>query len=119
MNAPLEYAALLSASGIPLDSLGLGDVALPRADALLAVDMLRGSGRAILGGDVYHRCDGRLESALANWYADPKQAEDRSGYLQRSWDTAEGYLKAYPERPGVEPLFSIVIGEPETASFAR
>ena len=119
MNIPTEYAALLSASGISLDALGLRDVALSRADALLAVNMLRDSVRVILGGDVYHRRDGRLEPALANWYSDPKQAEARLSYLQRSWDTTEKYLKAYPERPGIEPLFSIVIGESEPVSVAR
>lgn len=113
MNIPLEYAVLLSTSGLSLDSLGLRDVALLRSDALIAINALRKAGRAILGGDVYYLRNGRVESALANWYVDPKSDEYPASYLQRSWDAAENYVKAYPDNPGVEPLFSMVIGEPE------
>lgn len=111
MNSIHQYSAILLASGVSLADLGLQEVALPRTDALLAVDALRSAGRAILGGDVYHRQNGSIVSAWANWSVEAKPLEGPVSYLQRSWDTAQHYLKAYPEHLGIEPLFSIVIDE--------
>jgi hypothetical protein len=47
-----EYETLLGSKGVSLESLGLEEVALQRADALLAISALRRAGVAILGGDV-------------------------------------------------------------------
>jgi hypothetical protein len=109
MTAPEEFDGLLAKSGVSLASLGIHDIGLLRNDALRAVEILRHGKLPILGGDVYLRRGDRLEVAYANWYADPRPGEDRETYLHRSWDHAETYLKNFPESPGAEVLFAIVV----------
>jgi hypothetical protein len=111
MDIPVEYDTLLSKVGVSLADLGFREVALSRENALLAVDLLRRAGRPIFGGDVYYRRGTSIESAVASWYAEPRSLEDPESFMRRSWETAEAYITAFPERRFAEPLFSIVIGD--------
>lgn len=112
MKTSKEYDALCGSAGVSLESPGLTDVGLKRADALRAVAILKGAGLVILGGDVYLRSNGRVTPSDGNsWYVNPKPGEQADGYLRRSWERAESYIKAFPESLDSEPLFVIVVGE--------
>jgi hypothetical protein len=105
-----DYQQMLSTKGVSLDGLGIREVGLTREDALHAVGFLESGSVPILGGDVYFRRGSRLEAAYANWYSDPVPGEDRSEFLGRSWKRAREYIKDFPERQGVDPLFVLVVG---------
>jgi hypothetical protein len=105
-----DYKNLLNSKGVPLDDLGIREVGLTRADALEAIGYLENDSIPILGGDVYFRHGTRIEIAYANWYSDPAPGEAQSEFLSRSWNTARKYIKAFPERQDVDPLFVLVVG---------
>jgi hypothetical protein len=111
MKISEEYDNFLSASGFPLNALGLREIALSRGNALQAVRILRRVGKPILGGDAYLRLGERIESTFANWYTDPKSSEERQSFLLRSWESAEAFLNSYPEPDQGEPMFTIVVGD--------
>lgn len=111
MAIPEDYKQLLGGKGIVLKALGVNDIALERNDALLAVEFLRNAEVPILGGDVYLERARGIELAYANWHCDPSQDEDRSHYLQRSWSTAESYVKSYPEPADAKVLWAFVVGK--------
>jgi hypothetical protein len=115
VNALEEFNALLARSGVSLAPLGTREIGLPRSDALRAVELLRQAKCLVLGGDVYLRRGDRLVFAYAMWSIDyPKPDENRETYLHRSWDTADSYIKSFPEQADAEALFVIVFkADPE------
>jgi hypothetical protein len=104
-----EYEQMLKSKGVSLDGLGVREVALSREDALHAIGFLENELIPILGGDVYFRHSSKIEPAYANWYSDPAPGEVRSEFLGRSWKRAREYIKDFPERQDVDPLFVIVV----------
>jgi Immunity protein 40 len=108
MRMSTDYHTLLVDNGIQLGILGLKDISLRRADALYAVELLRTAAIPILGGDVWFRRGGKIESAYANWHTDGKIGEDKDTYLQRTWDSTEQYIREFPVRTDAEPLFVLV-----------
>lgn len=105
-----EYRALLTKNGISLlVPMGIEDVALNRGDALRAIEILRGSGYPILGGDVYFRREEKIESAHANWYTKYHLHEDSDAYCNRSYDEAVKYIEGFNYLVNVEILFSLVV----------
>lgn len=111
-NASL-YWKLLSAHGVSLERLGLRDVALCRADARAAIEILRSSSMPVLGGDVYCACGGDIEPAYANWHSDRVHGESIEDYVNRTCDETSAYILGYPERAEVTPLFVLVVSEGE------
>src|SRR5215203_768096 len=101
-----EYETLLGRVGIPLDTLGLEEVALRRSDALMAVSILVRNVSPILGGDVYWQRGGIVEPAYANWATQPQTGESKEARAARSGEEAVEYIKGFPAKPGSEPLFS-------------
>jgi hypothetical protein len=91
MLIPQKYIEILESKGQPLTDIGINAVALNQADALGAIETLRGSQVAILGGDVFRVVGGRPQHTYDNWYSNRRSDEDLSAFLQRSWDVAEGY----------------------------
>ena len=109
MKTSKEYDDLCRSVGVSLDSPGLTEVGLKRADALHAVAILRSAGLAILGGDVYLRSGGRVAPSDGNsWYVNRQPGEHADAYLRRSWERAESYIKMFPASLDSEPLFVIV-----------
>lgn len=104
-----SYAQLLASKGVSLQQLGLDDIALPRADALIALELLQQQSVPILGGDVYVVRGDRTELAHANWHSDPRADESRADYVARSCQDARTYIAAYPHRDGETPVFVIVV----------
>jgi Immunity protein 40 len=111
MTALEEFNDLLASSGVSLASLGFRDIGLSRSDALRAVEVLRHTECAILGGDVYLRRGDRLEVTYDSWCTDPRPQEDHKVYLRRSWDKADAYIKNFPDFADAEVLFGIVVKE--------
>ena len=113
MTTSTEYQQLLTNAGVPLlQKVGVDEVALSRQDALRAVEILRRASLPILGGDVYFERRGDIESAIANWHADPRPGESRGEYLARSWATTETYIQKFPQQPtGILALFVLVVGK--------
>lgn len=105
-----DYQKFLDDKGIPLKELGIRDIALERADALRAVEILRNASLPILGGDVYLKRGNKVESAYADWHSDRRSGEELDAYFARSWTTTEDYIKRYPQPPDGTPLFSLVVG---------
>jgi hypothetical protein len=108
MNVAYEYAQLLKTRGVPLRELGIADIALERADALSAVELLQRASIPILGGDVYFRRQNGIEMAYANWHSDPQPEEDRRLFAKRSGFEAAEYIRSFPASDAV-PLFVLVI----------
>ncbi len=111
-----DYRQLLDSEGVSLASLGVADVALELADALLAVELLRKASLPVKGGDVYFQVDREIKLANANWYTQRIPGEDYTSYLHRSWKTATDYIRAFPEHSGKKAIFSLVVGEAEKRS---
>lgn len=104
-----DYQHLLNSKGVPLDGLGIQEIGLTRDDALRAIGFLESKLIPILGGDVYFRRGSRIEIAYANWYTDPVAGEAQSDFLVRSWNRAREYIKNFPERQAIDPLFVLVV----------
>ena len=109
MNRGSTFEGLLMAKGISLHGLGLTEVALPRADALLAAEELRASSVPILGGDVYFVRGGNVEQAFANWHSDRHPGEGLREFAERSYRETTKYIDSFPLRPEVTPVFVLVV----------
>ena len=109
MSETHGYEELLVAKGTSLEDLGLRDVALARADALLATELLAASSVPILGGDVYFMRGEAIEQAFANWHTDQRPGESRLEFAERSCRHSAKYIAAFPDRPDVIPLFVFVV----------
>ena len=103
------YERILTTKGISLQALGLGDVALGRAETLSAIQVLKVQSVAILGGDVYVERNGKIEVGYANWHVDRDAGENSAEFAARSCLRAEQYVENFPHRAGEIPLFVLVV----------
>lgn len=108
MNSETEYHKLLESRGVSLQSSGLTEIGLSRANALLAIDLLRSASIPILGGDVYLKKEAFIESAYANWHSDPREGEDRRDFVSRSCFETKNYIENFPSTEAM-PVFVLVI----------
>ena len=109
MSHASAFEQLLVSRGISLQELGLKEVALTRADALKAVELLRASSVPILGGDVYFVRGECVEQAFANWHTDRHPGEGRGEFAERSSRQSAKYIEAFPHRPDVTSAFVLVV----------
>ena len=109
MTFPDPYVRILEA-GRPLAEINAGsdEVALTREAALAAVEALRDTEIAILGGDVLVDDHGLLRYALANWYSMPRERETPAEFARRSHRETAKYIRRYRSWGGPEPLFVLV-----------
>ncbi|MBN9352264.1 MAG: hypothetical protein J0H55_16410 [Chitinophagaceae bacterium] len=106
MESISTYLNLLKEKGIPLSEINPGsdEVALTVNDALQALDLLRNSKTAILGGDILSEENNELiyayklwgeEYQYLNWYCNKDDNESKIDYLQRSYVAArDGIINA-------------------------
>ena len=106
MNIPIEYDFMLANKGLDLSDLGVSNFALLRTDALVAVSILQVALIPVLGGDVYLKNGGRIETAYANWYVEPRDGESAGSFAERSCIETLAYINAYPAS---DALFALVI----------
>jgi hypothetical protein len=105
----IEYIDLLRSRGLRvLDP--SPEIALHRADALEAAEMLRRGAIAILGGDVYHKDGAELRAAYDNWSLDQNAGETPKDYAVKSCLHTLDYVRSYPETK-LEPVFVFVLGD--------
>lgn len=110
MKTENEYQLLLESKGIPLRRFGIADIALSRADAILAVSFLRNASIPILGGDVYYQKYSGIELAYANWHSDPVNGEDRDSFVTRSCLETLNYIEGFPSTEHT-PIFTLTIDQ--------
>lgn len=96
MERDQSYQRLLELRGIPLSGIGLREVALERADALHALELLKAQGIGIFGGDVYLREKLKIVSAMADWHSEPRPGESRKEFVERSYQEAKSYIARLP-----------------------
>lgn len=111
MNRLLAYRRFMESRGVLLESIGLAERALLRADALHAVALVESEGGSVLGGDVYIATPGQIESAYANWYFEQCEGEPDASFAVRSCSESRSYIARYPDPPRGEPMFVLVIGD--------
>jgi len=98
LPANLPIAEAIRSSAIPLDHLGVREVAWPRDTALEIVSVLQGTAWAILGGDVLIQRDGAFRHSYDNWYSDRRSDETASDFVTRSHRETRNYIQRYPEK---------------------
>lgn len=98
--------AVLS-GGIRLASIGSGNWALGRNQALEAADRLCAMKVPILGGDVYRREGDDLIFDYAGWSSTQEPSEIIDAFVTRSCLETKGYIEKYPLQMA---LFVIVPG---------
>jgi Immunity protein 40 len=111
MLIPNKYSEVLQTKGRSLQEIGVNEIALQRPAALEAIQALRGSQVAILGGDVLRLLDGRPMYSGDNWYSQRYDSEDVTDFLRRSLDVAEQYINSYPDPEDGTVLYTLVISE--------
>lgn len=96
MKSISTYIDFIKEKGKPLSEINPGsdEIALTVSDALQALELLRDSQVAILGGDILSEENNELiyayqlwgeEYQYLNWYCDKKDNESKENYLQRSY----------------------------------
>jgi hypothetical protein len=94
MLIPEEYLKIKNARGRSLREIGVSEVAFTRPDALDALQALKGSQAAVLGGDVLKLVDGKPRYTYDNWHVDRAPQETIADFLQRSVIETANYIKA-------------------------
>ena len=111
MLIPNSYAEILNTQGRPLQEIGVNEIALLRPAALEAIQALKGSQIAILGGDVLYVLNERPRYSGDNWYCERQASESLSDFLIRSWNVAEQYIRTYRDPEDETVLYTLVISE--------
>ncbi|HAM40436.1 MAG TPA: hypothetical protein DDX89_01165 [Candidatus Omnitrophica bacterium] len=115
MSLPAQIPSHLSQRAIPLDHLGVKEVAWTRKDALEIVRTLEQTRVAILGGDVLQKQRDLFAHNYDNWHCDRQEQESWSAYAVRSRRETQTYLNAYPDPRDDSIAFVLVFGS-ESAS---
>ena len=95
MTDKKTYHEFIRSRGVSLAEHGIEEYALPRRDALAAIDMAGVAGLPILGGDVVHLEHGRLRYPGDSWHCDRQAGEPYEDYVQRSLFESKAYVAAY------------------------
>ena len=111
MLIPERYVEILKREGRPLQEIGVNEIALQQFAALEAIDALRESQAAILGGDVLRLINRRPVYSGDNWYCERQESETLQDFLKRSWDVADQYIRAYPDAEDGTVLYTLVVSE--------
>lgn len=88
--------------------MGIGETALGREDALLAIGLLENALVPVLGGDVYLRRGPEIVPAYANWYCDRLEGESEDVYVRRCGAAARTYVERVPQHLEDVPVFVVV-----------
>jgi hypothetical protein len=117
---PDAYRRLEKQKGRSLRDTGVAGFAFTRSDILEALEYLKGSQVAVLGGDVLEVKTGlqpdsfwygKPKPTLSSWYTNRKPGEDLIGYIERSIAEAERYIRSYPDPEDGTILYSPVFSE--------
>src|SRR3954468_1645869 len=118
MNIPKAVPSSFIGSARSLESIGVADPTWTLETARLLVDAVRGGPLAILGGDIYLDCEGRVDTAHCGWYCERHSGESFNLYAARSQARAADYLAADNlSRSGCEALVGFVMSDEPTAGL--
>jgi hypothetical protein len=109
MLLPSKYFEIVRREGHRLTEMDSNEFAFPRAAALAAIDALKGSPVAILGGDALRISGGKALHTYDNWYCDRAPTEDPLHYVDRTHDEAKRYIEGYSESGDI--LYLLVLSE--------
>src|SRR5690606_21517807 len=97
--------------GVPRTDAEGGELALTKADALKAIELLSDSGIGILGGDVYEvESDGYFRPTYDNWYCN-KDDFPPSDFAKKSLKKASQYIESYRESENISIRYVLVIDD--------
>jgi hypothetical protein len=111
MLVPELYRQIEKERGRSLREIGAAGVAFTREDTLKALDCLKGSQVAVLGGDVLETVDGSSDTRMIAGTQTERPEEDLTDYLKRSIVEAERYIRRFPDPEDGTILYSPVISE--------
>jgi Immunity protein 40 len=111
MLTPKHYVEILQERGKSLSEIGVNGMALERDAALEAIEALKDSQSAILGGDVYRLVAGIPEHTYDNWYSQREDSESLEHYVRRSWGVAKRYIESYVDPEDGSILYSLVLSD--------
>lgn len=104
-----RYEQFINGCGLPLTESEGGELALTKADALKAVEILADCQIGVLGGDVYElESDGYLRPTYDSWYCE-KSGLTSSEFVYLSVKKATQYLHNYEEPTGIKIRYFLVI----------
>lgn len=109
---PPEYLKLIQSEGIPLNQWNPGseETAWPWKTASRALELLRDTNVAIIGGDLAFLEDGRLCYRVENWGIHTKDGEDAKDYVRRSHEITKEFLaKSRDWTAPHQPLYVFVL----------
>ncbi len=95
-------------NGVSLESIGVDNYALSRADSLRLLNLLKEQQVSILGGDVYASKCGQLLLTYDNWYSDKDAFETEESFCARSISEAEKYISGCLN---ADVYFAFVLGD--------
>jgi hypothetical protein len=108
--SPEPFLRYLEQHGTPLQPLGYSGVALDHTAALASLELVRNTPVVVLGGDVMHLRDGRLQYAADSWSA-PFQSDTDSfeSYQSSCLELAVSYVTTFPASPENPPFFAFTL----------
>jgi Immunity protein 40 len=108
---PEQYRRVEKKKGRALTEIGTAGVAFTREGILEALDCLKGSQVAVLGGDVLEVVSGKPRYTSDSWYVNREAEEDLTAYLERSITEAEQYVRRFPDPDDGTILYSPTLSE--------
>ncbi|HYW12857.1 MAG TPA: Imm40 family immunity protein [Longimicrobium sp.] len=99
----------LAKHAIPLDEVGVNNVAWSSDHAFEVLQHLRVMGYGVLGGDVYEYQHGGLSLTYDNWSCDQNPGEPTSEYVRRSVATATDYIRTHASYRPTNCCYAMVL----------
>lgn len=100
----------LGKHAIPLDEVGVNNVAWSSHHAFEVLQHLLKMGYGVLGGDVYEYQHGGLSLTYDNWSCDQNPGEPTSEYARRSVAAATGYIQTHASSRPKDCCYALVVG---------
>jgi Immunity protein 40 len=94
MSAAKAFQQFIRSVGRPMSEVNVGssEIAVPLDRVAEAVDLLKGSSTAILGGDLITNDErGQLRYAYGSWTCEAKRGESAAEFCERSYQAARDY----------------------------
>src|SRR6185503_245461 len=82
--------------GYQLTNIGLHNWALPKLEALNALEKLEAIEVPVLGGDVCQNIDGVMKPNYDNWHCERLTRETKKEFVSRRIQIAKNYIGSYP-----------------------
>jgi len=104
----INFQEFISRNGISRTDATGGEVALTKEHALRALELLKGTGTCVLGGDVYElESDGYFRPTYENWFFE-KNNFNKKEQEEESLKLAHSFLSNYKEAQGKKIRYVLV-----------